>query len=205
MGTGFVGVVFVIFFVDRIVGINQERERQKRQSVAFRQLRKTLKNHLTLLFCFYKDTNKALTWDKFINVSDVFKDAFFHHVVNFDFGKKTYISIAAERYQYWYDYIPLQFHKFLNSLNETIAKYILFINIEIIDLMEEIVQSDFIEFMLSLESLPMDIHLDHNFFALNVEKFKEYIRLIDKLVYFYNENVSEQQKLYANQFQWKFL
>lgn len=137
-----IGILVAIFSIDRVIEIEQEKERKKREAVAFLQLRRPLVRHYYLLFNMFKAAVQEKPSKTYQKVSELFDDIFFEQLAFLDFSKPAPTFTSAEAN--WSDYLYRECAQFKESLNRTVEKYCLFLQPETIDLMEEIMNSPFL-------------------------------------------------------------
>ena len=196
--TEIIGILLVVTLIDRAISINQESERKKVQKIAFQQLRIPLSHHFTLLFNIFKSSVQEKPNKKYANVSDLFDDIYFNEIAFFDFSKPAPIIPPTD----WFTHLSRESAKFKNDLNRTVEKYSLYLDSDIIDLLEEIINSSFISFIIQVSSIPKidereGYSRQYNLFSGQGfhDLVEEHTTLFTKLIMYYNQNVSDEKKI----------
>ena len=140
VGTEILGILLTVFLIDAVIRRNQEKERDRIRTLAFQQLRIPLIHQLTVLQGIYKASIANLPENLPTEVNDLFGPGYFVQIAFFDFSKTAPLASAAP----WFDYLKSESEKLRLALNRTIEKYAVFLNAAEIELMEMIVNSDFL-------------------------------------------------------------
>ena len=196
-------LILVIFLIEKIKEISQKHEQRKWEKIALKQLKSPLVHHLGLLFKIFKasiQTNPGRT------CTDIFE--FFNenieHLKYFDFSKPA--PVFPERN--WSEYLSGEFSKFKEALSRTIFKYALFLEPEMVELIEKIMDSSFMHFILQLPAALQfsrvyknpSYNLLHSF--LELEKVKKYLYLLKELIEKYDQ-LSIEEKISIPKFFWR--
>jgi len=209
IGANIIGIFLVVILINAVLDFKQERERKRCQSIAFRQLRTPLHRHFTMLFNMLKASVIAKPDKSYSQVSDFFDGDYFKKIKYLDFSKDSPTSTAYVRYN-WFTYLALRCVEFQKSLDRTIAKYISYLDIDIIDLMEEISNSHFVYFVSQApEILKFDqqkgLNRPYNLFAGEgiIDFVKDYTSLFSKLISYYNQTVSKGEQIKITENLWR--
>jgi hypothetical protein len=203
LGTGLIVAVLTALLIDNIIRTNHEKERKKYQSVALQQLETPLVHQLYLLFYIFKASVEIKPQKKYENVHDLFDNDFFHHLVFFDFSKKAPIYGPVFGGTQWFDYISHDCKEFVDALNRTLSKYSVYLDSEIVEIMEHTINSFFVKWVLDAPVM-REIAKNEGFkqgswnlFAAPsvLESVHEYTGLFTKLVEHYNGLVTEEKKI----------
>ncbi|HEY9667073.1 MAG TPA: hypothetical protein V6C91_09720, partial [Coleofasciculaceae cyanobacterium] len=151
MASEILGIFLVIFSVDRVIENEQIKERNKLESVAFLQLRRPLTCHFYLLFNMFKASITTKPDEDYENLSSLFDDVFFEQLALLDFSKPSPVFASIEAT--WSDYLATECAQFKEALNRTVEKYGLFLQPELIDLIEEIINSPFMWLVFQLPAI----------------------------------------------------
>jgi acyl-CoA-binding protein len=204
-----IGILLVVFSIDSVLDAEQEKERERREAVAFQQLHRPLNRHFLLLFSLFKAAAAGKPEREYQDMTDFFDDFYYQQIAFLDFSKK--VSIAKFGETTWSSYISWECWQLHETLNRTVEKYALVLQPDTIDLIEELNNSPFI--WLTLQSARMyqiETRLpNHNqtnepllLEKLNslghkeiYELVKEHITLFLSLIELYNENVAPSDRL----------
>ncbi|MEC4806251.1 MAG: hypothetical protein SAJ12_08355 [Jaaginema sp. PMC 1079.18] len=145
------GILLVVFSIDLVLDAEKEKERQRREIVAFQQLRRPLERHFLLLFSLFKAAVAGKPEKIYQDVTDFFDDYYYEQIAFLDFSKK--VSMLKFGEMTWSSYISWECWQLHESLNRTVEKYALFLEPEAITLIEELNNSPFI--WLTLQSARM--------------------------------------------------
>lgn len=203
MGTGLIVAALTTLLIDNIIRTNQEKERKKYQAVALQQLEIPLVHQLYMLFNIFKSSVEIKPQKTYRNTRDLFDDNFFDHLVFFDFSKEAPIIGPRWGGTQWFDYISHECKEFVDALNRPVAKYAVYLDLEIVGIMEQIINSYFVSFVLFA---PVMREIDKNkgykqgscnFFAVPgmLKTVREYTSLFTRLVEHYNGLVTEEKKI----------
>jgi hypothetical protein len=206
LGTGIIVALLTVLLIDNIIRINREKERKKYQSVALRQLQIPLIHQFHLLFYIFKSSVEIKPQKTYQYVRDLFDDNYFVQLAFFDFSKKAPIWGDLQ----WFDYLPRECTKFRDALSRTVEKYSLYLDSGIIEIMEEIINSDFISIVLQAPAIrEIDRHegykRSYNFFAGSgmCDIVREYTSLFTRLVEHYNELAPQEKRVLMRDDLWR--
>jgi hypothetical protein len=194
------GILIVVFSIDRVIAIDQENQRRKLEAVAFLQLRRPLRRHFYLFFNMFKAAIAEKPDKNYQTVVDLFDHTFFEELAFLDFSKPAPVLGAIEAD--WSDYLLRECSQFKDSLNRTMEKYCLFLQPELIELMEEVINSPFLWIVFNAPvirqfSAKNNTSNSYNLLARQEirDLLKEYIQLITALLEQYNQRVSEDKQI----------
>ncbi|MFP4007446.1 MAG: hypothetical protein ACLFV6_05470 [Spirulinaceae cyanobacterium] len=202
-----IGILLVVFSIDSVLDAEQEKERQRREVVAFQQLRRPLNRHFLLLFSLFKAAAARKPEKEYQDMTDFFDDFYYEQIAFLDFSKK--VAIAKLGKMTWSSYISWECWQLHETLNRTVEKYALVLQPDTIDLIEELNNSPFIWLTLqSARMYQMETRLPHQtdepllLGKLNSlghqeirELVKEHITLFLSLIELYNQKVTESDRL----------
>ncbi|MBE9129847.1 MULTISPECIES: hypothetical protein [unclassified Coleofasciculus] len=137
-----IGILLVIFSIDLVIDAEREKERQKLEKVALQQLRRPLLRHFGLLINLFKTTVKVKENNDYKGIADLFDDFYFEQLAILDFSQPAPVIKSVE--MSWLDYLLWECQQFRESLNRTVEKYSSFLQPDVINLIEEIINSPFI-------------------------------------------------------------
>lgn len=204
--TEIMGILLVVLLIDRVISINQENERQRCQKIAFQQLRIPLLNNFILLFNIFKSSVQVKPDKNYINVSDLFDDLYFDQITFFDFSKPAPVAPSTN----WFNYLSKDCSEFKENINRTVDKYSFCLEPDVIDLMEEIINSSFISFILQAPSIPEIDRREgyirrYNFFEGQgmVDLVTKYTNSLTKLIDYYNKCAPNEKKILMTDDLWR--
>ncbi|MGF1538030.1 MAG: hypothetical protein ACFB4J_16320 [Elainellaceae cyanobacterium] len=149
-----IGILLVIFSVDRVIDAEQERQRRKLEQVALRQMYQPLCRHIALLIRLGGNNNDnpfvvddpALA-NASLTLEQVFDEGYLDRVKALDL--RTAVP-DEEDGVIWSKYILRECAQFRETLNKTVEKYSLFVLPELVDAIEFVVNSPFLRDALQL-------------------------------------------------------
>ncbi|MEW6497451.1 MAG: hypothetical protein AB1589_33860 [Cyanobacteriota bacterium] len=208
MASEIMGIFLVVFSVDRVIEMEQIKEKNKREAVAFLQLRRPLIRHLYLLFNIFKASTEEKPDKTYQTISDLFDDVYFEQLAFLDFSKPAPVFMSIDEAN-WSDYLYRECAQFKEALNRTVEKYCLFLQPEIIDLIEEIINSPFIWLVFQAPNIRKlgrknNISDSYNLLARQEirDLFKEYTIRVSELFEQYNKRVPEEKQLKLSDALW---
>ncbi|MFW6359311.1 MAG: hypothetical protein ACOC0N_08900 [Chroococcales cyanobacterium] len=201
MASEIIGILLVVFSIDRVIALEQEKERQKLEQVAVIQLRRPLLSHFYLFFNMFKASVLTKPETNYENVSDLFDGVFFSQIAYLDFSSSAPVFATLEAS--WSDYLSRECMQFKDSLNRTMEKYALFLPPEVLDLMEEIINSPFMWLVLQapiIRKMGRKKGKENSHYQLLArqeirELLKDYTDLISQLFEYYNSHVPAEKKI----------
>ena len=153
LGTELIGVLISVLFIDLVVSRHERAEKLKLRKIALRQLRIPMQRHLNLLFGIYKASVAQEPEQKFDKPESLFCEDYFTQIAYFDFSKEAPVVPK----QQWMQYIQKEVKNFNDSLSRTLEKYAIYLDSEVIDLLEKMINSSFLSF---LQQIPNIRHTD---------------------------------------------
>lgn len=193
-----IGILLTVFLIDAVIKKKDTNERKKRESIAFQQLKYPIERHLRLLFDMYKSSITVRPNKSYDKVSYLFDEAYYSEIIFLDFSKRAPIAFETT----WFIHLSIETEKFKKAIEKTLDKYSFYMESDVIDLMEKILDSSFIRFIITAPSIyELDLidgdQNNYNLFAwFNViEDVRNYTRLILELVEHYNSKVSNDKKI----------
>ncbi len=198
------GIFVTVEIIERIIKANQEKERQKYQRIALLQLRKALASHRRMLSLMFTATVPSKPDKEYVKVADLFDDNYFEQTSRLDFLKPPPV-IGAEVEEAWLLYVFHELNVLKEALNRTIDKYGIYLNLDTVETMENLINSQFYSVISNNINpyyddkkrgiiLPMDLLKAQPF----LEQFKEHTRLFTKVVEQYNQLSDENKKITLN-------
>lgn len=195
-----IGILLVVFSVDRVIEIDRESERRQLESVAFRQLGRPIERHLVFLIQLSLHSLEQCPHSKSATIRDLFDADYFNRVSMLDLSKPAPMRMPIQ--VNWLDYLYHEFSHFQESLNRTVEKYSLYLNAETIDAIEDIINSSWmwaaIEIKILVHSTPDDRIIEmEDLFAKqgSLDLLIEYTQLFARLVEYYNQNVPHEDRI----------
>jgi len=206
-----IGIFLVIFFVDNIISINKANEEKRIVRSALQQLHSPLKKQLEVLFNVFKTSIEIKPDKHYKFVSDLFDNFYFNSIKNFNFSKiASHISIFILNYPSWIGHLTHEILSFKEIANKILFKYSRHLEPEYIDMIEDIIDSDFIKFIYEVDLVESNPEMnnifpkDFNFFANDEIQYylKNYTELLTKLINKYNQNVEDSEKIFIDDIWW---
>lgn len=203
LGTEIVGILLTIGLIDRVIRSNQEAERKKYQALAINQLRIPLSHHLGVFMDMFKASITSAPERTYQRVSDLFDDDYFRNVAFLDFSKQAPVTGNIQ----WFDYLSYEFSKFKDSLSRTIEKYSPYLDLETIDLVEQLLNSNLMAF---IAQAPAIREIDkregfkraYNLFWEMQSIVKEYADVLSQLIEKYNQYAPDEKEIVIHSYVW---
>jgi hypothetical protein len=206
LGTGIIVALLTALLIDAIINRKQERERKRYELVGLQQLRIPLLHQFQLLFNIFKASVEIKPQNIYQNLRDLFDEDYFVQLAFFDFSKPAPIATPLQ----WFDYLSHECTKFRDALNRTVEKYSIYLDSETLDVIEQLINSSFISFILQAPAVrEVDkrggFSRDYNFFAGSGmgDIVREYTSLFLKLMEYYNEQVAQENKIVFKDDLWR--
>jgi len=189
IATGLIGSLIIILFIDRLL----ERERQKQglriMRVALNRLKAPIQRHMALLCEFYKAAalNKPSPLPS--TFEEVFTDRYYTTISFLDFYKDAPVKPKVN----WFEYVDLESRLFKDRLEKVEDMYSGFLEIDLIETLEGLVNSSFLKLLLNVKNYASIAaqhkkRIDQVFSG--VRNFAElHVTLMMKLVKYHNSRV----------------
>lgn len=199
------GILMVLFSVNKTVRENREKEKSKFKQIAFRQLRFVLRKQIYLFFEMFKASVKAKPEKDYQTLADLFDDTFFDEVHYLDLLKMAPILNSEGEKIDWLDYLVAECHSLKQALEKVVDRYAVYLESDIVDLMEEITDAPFIRFITSIwEAKKRDgLTSEGDLLFACDNLLRDYTEALVKLVQLYNSNVGSDRKIIIDEGQWK--
>jgi hypothetical protein len=206
LGTGIIVVLLTALLIDAIINRKQEKERTRYELVSLQQLRIPLLHQFLLLFNIFKASVEIKPQTIYQNLPDLFDDNYFVQLAFFDFSKPAPTATPLQ----WIDYLSHECTKFRDALNRTVDKYSVYLDSETLDVIEQLINSNFISFILQIPAIrEVDqrggFRRNYNFFAGSGMRdiVREYTSLFLKLVEYYNQQVAQESRIVVTDDLWR--
>lgn len=215
LAAGIVGTLLTVFLIDQVLRSKEESEekekKRKYQEIALRHLRIPLINHLRMFTNILKAVSQSAPQKSYDSVHDLFDKDYFAKLELLDFSKDA--PLLGYK---WSDYIARECSRFKESITRTLDRYSLYLDSDIVELMEQIINSSFMDFVvgapatreLKLRTLP-GVVLPNNLFAektlygggINVTR--KYTERFSRLIDYYNSHESEEKRIKPDENYWR--
>jgi hypothetical protein len=200
MASEIVGILLVVFSIDRVIAIEQAKEKRQRETIACSQLRRPLLRHFYLLFNLFKASVSDKPEKEYQQISDLFDETYYQEVAYLDFAQSA--PVLTLREARWSDYLTQECQQFQESLHRTTEKYALFLPPDILDLVEEMINDPLIWLVLQSQTIRQLGNREadagaYSFLARREirELLREYLQKFLQLLRYYNEQVSTEKKI----------
>lgn len=130
--TEIVGVLLGVAVVETLIYHHEQKEYLKKKKVAFSIMRYHLGEHLSLLFNMYKASVLVRPDRHIIDPRQFFSDKYANTLKFLDLSKNAPILPSTT----WLKWVASQCQKFSNSINEVLYKYSVYLEPDLVDLME---------------------------------------------------------------------
>ncbi len=143
------GIILTVAVIEKILEEHRKKEKQRFKEIALRQLRRPLRNHFNVLFKMFKAATNSIPPNKPSQLRDLFDDNYFEQIGFLDISKPAPVKPSKS----WTDYIAIDSKLFKEALNRTVEKYAVYFDLEMVDLMEQLIESDFTHICTNLQTL----------------------------------------------------
>ncbi|MDD3653912.1 MAG: hypothetical protein PHO01_06985 [Desulfotomaculaceae bacterium] len=204
VATEVLGIIITVFVIDYLIDKKEEDERYKRQAVAIKRMRVPLIHHIHTLFNIFKASIEKEPDKKYNTLSDLFDDFYFEQIQYLDFSMEAPILPKTN----WVNYLYNEFTRFADELKKVLDTYSLFLDSEIIELLDCISNSNFLNYVCKIRNIhQIDAQLDfkRKYLMLNgtADLCKEHIEILMKLIDFCNKSLSEADRIQYNEYLWR--
>jgi hypothetical protein len=212
--TEILGILLTVAFIDRVLRAREESEEYERrikyQTIALRHLRIPLLNHLRMFTNIFRAVSESAPVKPYESTHDLFDRVYFTNLPLLDFSKD-----APLLGQKWSDYLTRECSRFKESLTRTLDRYSLYLDSNLVELMEQIINSSFFDFVATApitrevnQRLRPGVALPSNFFAerslyggaINITR--KYTDRFSRLLDYYNECESPERKIKPDDHYW---
>jgi len=202
-----VGILLVLFFVNRSVTLNQDVERKKFTSIALRQLKLVLQKQVYLLFNMFKASVEFKPSNNYETLKDLFDDTYFQEVGFLDLMKVSPGFNHSGVQMDWIDYLFSEFSSFKLALSKVVDRYSFHLDSEVVDLLEELNDSGLIYFVSALKEAKEcnDFELRGDLLSECEPLLREYTTLFLQLLDLYNKSVTIKNEIKLDSSKWNEL
>ena len=196
--TELVGILLVVFSVDRAVTFRQQQENHKFKQIAFRQLRFTLIKQLHLLVEMFKDATDKQPKKYYNTLADFLQDdTYFRELAALNLLKNAPVLTPQGEKMDWLDYLHAESLNLKSAISLVVDRYSFYLDSEVVELMENLSDAVFIRFMTSIwEAKKLEAYTEHGDLLSDCEElFREYISQLLTLVDFYNDSVPIERQI----------
>lgn len=204
--TEIVGILLVVFLIDRIINRNRNKEKERYENIAIKQFRIPLIHQILFLLKLYKASTLTKPEKITDQIDNLFPEDFFKQIVYLDFSKDA-PQLPAVQYL---DYCVQEIKRFKESISRTLEKYSIYLSPDIIELIENILNSHFIFFMMQLTRIreidkSEGIKRQYNFFmGYRMDTIiREYIDLMKSFITKVNSHLSSDNKIHISTTVWR--
>ena len=152
VGTEVFGILFTVWLIDEVIRRKDQTERERIVKVAFAQLRIALEQHINTLLCMYKASISHAPQINPQTLDDLFGPDYCVQLAFLDLSKSAPL-VSVNQLQ-WFDYLYMEMENFKATLIRTLEKYAVFLEPNTVELLEEVLASSFIGFLMTSISIP---------------------------------------------------
>lgn len=208
LGTEVVGILLTVILIDSVIRGNELEERKRVNTVAFQQLRIPLVHQLQMLHGMYKAAATHPPEKKPVAASELFTDSYFVQLAFLDFSKPA--PVVSHVPIQWMDYLNMEAEKFKSALSRTLEKYSIFLDVDTIEILEDLLASSFLSVICQLSTLRdldknRNINRSFNVFSGQgmTELARAYTESFTKLIEVHNSNVSQEKRIHLDEGYWR--
>lgn len=208
LGTEVFGILLTVLLIEAVIRKHDGLERMRIRKVAFQQLRGPLQQQLTVLQVMYKAAVSHPPEKLPTTMSELFTDDYFVQLTFLDFSMPAPLASVAPLQ--WFDYLHMEADKFRGALSRTIEKYATFLDATAVQLMEELINSNFLAFLLQAPAVRQldqkeNLKRRYNFFSGQgmPDMVGQHARQIATLVSMHNEVAAQDANIELDSQQWR--
>ncbi len=202
-----IGILLVLFFVNRSVTINQQQEKSRFRQIAFRQLKMVLTRHVYLLFYMLKASVEVKPNKTYENLSDLFDDTYFNELGNLDLFKVAPVLTPRGNTMNWLDYIYSEFSSLKSAISKVMDRYSFSLDSEEVDLLEEFNDTAFIYFISVLREAKElnNFEVRGDLLSECEHLLREYTTFFLRIVDLYNHSLPSKSQIKIDSSKWNEL
>ncbi|MBD1940136.1 hypothetical protein [Microcoleus sp. FACHB-68] len=201
-----IGILLVLFLVNRTVRANKENERKKFREIAFRPLKRVFYKQIILLFNMFKASVEVHPCKTYETLEDLFDETYFYELGFLDLLKPAPMLTPRGEEIDWLDYLFTECTSLSVALGKVVDRYSYYLDSEIVDLMEEVADAGFIRFISSIREAKQwhEISIIRGDLLSECQTLlKEYTSSVMKLIDLYNMSVETERQIKIDKNQWR--
>lgn len=192
LATEIIGIFITILFIDSILNFHEKLKQRKIKRVALKQLKFPLKYQLDLFAAMFKAAIEAKP-TKYENYNDLFNaETYYKEISHLDLTKESYFPLP----QKWARSIYDQCAEFNKYLEKTLDRYLFYLDSDTIELIEKLVNSQFINRV----SWTSFLEMEHTPKKDMCGFLKEYLTLLSQFLELYNSELPDDKIELAKDF-----
>ncbi|WP_157871773.1 DUF1097 domain-containing protein [Gloeothece verrucosa] len=204
MATEILGILLVLFAVDRVIESERDKKDKKKERVAMQQIKQPLLHHFYVLQETFEKVKLDHQTSKIKEISEIFDKLDTEQVSQLSESiKSTDNLLYSLEDMNWLDYLSQECHSTKETLNRTVEKYSLFLQPSLLRSIEEFINSAFIRLIVDYHEKFK--HLDESEHILQNQEelfenpdfillLKQHLFKYFKLIKLFNKNTGEQEK-----------
>lgn len=202
IGTSLLSTIIIIIFIDRVIYINNKKEKSKIKRTAFISIRFNLQLLLELFIEYYVGSSPNNPEKRCKSFIDMFDDEYYIQLAFLDLAAETSWIKAMDSKLNFAELSYHRIHNFNNDIQNVISKYSIYLSSEIVESFEKMLDSPFVRmvdgFSGSIEMMEKIIGKKvpmNAYSGMNTTKYvKEYIELLINTIEMYNSNLKKEDK-----------
>lgn len=204
MASEIIGILLVLFAVDRVIDTERDKKEQKKERVAMQQIKHPILHHFYVLLETFQKVTDGADNPKLKEIADIF-----NRLNNEDILKLSESIKSTDKLLYsidnmdWLDYLSQECSSTKESLNRTVEKYSLFLQPSLLRSIEEFINSPFIRLIVDYHEKIKPLDNSENILHNQEELFdnpefvvllKQHLVKFFKLIKLFNKNTGEKEK-----------
>jgi hypothetical protein len=184
---GIFGSLIIIFFVDQIIERNRQRERVKVAKIALKRVRFPILWHMILLCNVFKAATENKPIPLPSTYEDTFNDNYYEEIAFLDLTKEAPVALRMN----WFNHLYSETRFFKEKLEQTLDTYAVYLDTEMIDALEGVINSPFLKDMTDLYLLPridrqFSVERPYTMQLVPKDHLKEHTNRMLKLIQYFN-------------------
>lgn len=199
IATGVLGSLIIVFFLDKIVEREREKQRHRIVRMALKRLKGPIYWYMELLCHLFKAA--AQNKPSFLpsTFEEVFTDSYYREISFLDFSKNAPTEPKID----WFNHVHLEATSFRRRLEQVEDMYSGSLEVDLFEILEKVVNSGFLKLLITVREAPVIAakykkKIDPKVLSGAEHIMREHVTLMLKLVKYYNSKADSPIRLNRN-------